>query len=84
MPTQPTPSDQTQDHVAGLEATVDDAITACDGDARGAVRALIVTMGVYEAEIAALQQETASLRAVISPGYVRGRVGGRKGADSDA
>lgn len=68
----------TEDTRDSLEATVDDAIAACEGDARGAVRALIITLGVFEAEVAALQKETAGLRAVISPGYVRGRVGGSK------
>ncbi len=81
----PTPApDASLEQAAALEATVDKAIAACNGDTRGAVRALIVTMSVYEAEIAALQQETASLRAVISPGYVRGRVGRGKGAGNDA
>ncbi len=67
-----------------LEAAVDDAITACDGDPRGAVRALFVTLSVYEAELAALREETASLRTVISPGTVRGRLGRRKGDSDDA
>lgn len=67
----------------GLEAAVDAAIAACDGDLRGAVRALVVTLDAYEAEIAALQEETASLRAVISPGYVRGRLSQRKGVSGD-
>ncbi len=74
MPVPTLVSDASLEQAAALEATVDEAIAACGGDTRGAVRALIVTMSVYEAEIAALQQETASLRAVISPGYVRGRV----------
>ncbi len=67
-----------------LEAAVGDAVAACDGDPRGAVRALLVTLSVYEAELAALREETASLRAVISPGYVRGRLGRRKDAGGDA
>ena len=66
-----------------LGAGVDDAIAACDGDLRATVRALVVTLDAYEAEVAALRKEVASLRAVISPGYVRGRLV-RKEAGDDA
>ena len=59
-----------------LEAAVDQAISSCDGDARAAVRALLLTLDVYEAELAALRDDIASIRAAVSPGYVRGRLGG--------
>ncbi len=71
------------DQAAGaLEAAVDEAVAACDGDLRGAVRALLVTLEAYEAELAALRREMGGLRAAISPGYVRGRLV-RKGADRE-
>ena len=73
----------TEEAPAGLKAVVDDAIAACDGDLRATVRARVVTLDAYEAEVAALRKEVASLRVVISPGYVRGRLV-RKEAGDDA
>jgi len=52
--------------VYGLEAAADHAIAACGGDAREAVKALIVASHFLEAQLA----ET---RAAVSTGYARGR-----------
>ncbi len=57
-----------------LEASVAEAIEACDGDLRATVRALIVAN-------AFLEQELEQARALISRGYVRGRHGRRRLAD---
>lgn len=51
---------------ARLEAAVDEAIRACDGDLRGAIRALIVANEF-------LEQELCAMFAAVSHGYVRGR-----------
>jgi hypothetical protein len=50
----------------GLEAAVDQAIAVCDGDARAAVRALIVANNLLEAEMA-------DLKKAVSHAYMRGR-----------
>jgi hypothetical protein len=49
-----------------LEGAADQAIAACGGDAREAVKALIVASDFLEAQIA-------ELRAAVSTGYSRGR-----------
>ena len=49
-----------------LNAATDQAIAACDGDARLAVKALIVANEYLEAEVKALQ-------AAVSTGYARGK-----------
>jgi hypothetical protein len=49
-----------------LDAAADQAIAACGGDARQAVKALLVTNEFLEAQIAELQ-------AVVSNGYARGK-----------
>ena len=54
-----------------LEAAVDQAVAACDGDLRGAVRALLVTLDATEAELEALKGEVARIEAAVSGGYVR-------------
>ena len=51
---------------AGLEAAVDEAIAACGGDPRAAVRALIVANNLLECEIA-------DLKKAVSHAYMRGR-----------
>jgi hypothetical protein len=58
---------------AALEAATDQAIAACDGDSRAAVRALIVVTGFHEARLQALSQEIAGLTAAVSRGFARGR-----------
>ncbi len=54
-----------------LEAAIDQAVTACDGDIRAAVRALLVTLDATEAELEALRGEVARIEAAVSGGYVR-------------
>ena len=49
-----------------LEAAVDDAIAACDGNMRAAIRALIVANNFLENEVAELMKS-------ISHAYTRGR-----------
>lgn len=55
--------------VDDLELSIDHVIAQCDGDARAAVRALIVANGFLERDIEAL-------RAAVSSGFVRGRFDG--------
>jgi hypothetical protein len=50
-----------------LEAVADKAIAACGGDAREAVKALIVANHYLETELE-------KLRASVSTGYARGKV----------
>ena len=56
-----------------LEHGVDEAIAACDGDARAAVKALLVIIELLERE-----QET--LATMVSKGYARGRIAARRGS----
>ena len=49
-----------------LESAADQAIAACGGDAREAVKALIVANSFLEEQIA-------ELRAAVSTGYSRGK-----------
>lgn len=53
-----------------LEAATDQAITACGGNARDAVKALIVANEYLESEVQELQ-------AAVSTGYARGYKFGR-------
>jgi hypothetical protein len=50
-----------------LEAAVDQAIAACGGDAREAVKALIVANQFLETDLE-------KLKAAVSTGYARGRI----------
>jgi hypothetical protein len=50
----------------GLEAAVDRAIAACDGNMRDTIRALIVANDFLEAEVGELMK-------AVSHAYVRGR-----------
>ena len=50
-----------------LEDGVDEAIAACDGNARAAVKALLVIIELLERE-----QETVA--TMVSRGYARGRI----------
>jgi hypothetical protein len=50
----------------GLEAAVDQAIAACGGDMRSAIRALIVANDYLESEVTELMK-------AVSQAYVRGR-----------
>ncbi|MDA9396260.1 hypothetical protein WN73_37735 [Bradyrhizobium sp. CCBAU 45394] len=58
--------EQTNPARDGLEAAADQAIEACGGDAREAVKALLVASEFLENEIA-------ELKAAVSKGYSRGR-----------
>jgi hypothetical protein len=49
-----------------LEAAVDEAIAACDGDKRAAIRALIVANNFLECEVSELMK-------AVSHAYTRGR-----------
>ena len=53
------------DH-AGLEAAVEQAITACGGDLRATIRALIVANNY-------LEEEVTELMKAVSHAYARGR-----------
>jgi hypothetical protein len=50
----------------GLEAAVDQAIAACDGDMRSTIRALIVANNYLETEVSELMK-------AVSHAYARGR-----------
>jgi len=50
----------------GLEAAVEQAIAACDGNTRAAVRALIVANNFLESEMG-------ELKKAVSHAYTRGR-----------
>lgn len=58
---------QQQPLVERYEAAVDEAIAACDGDTRGALKALIIANEYLEAELS-------SLCVAVSSGYARQRV----------
>lgn len=64
MPSEPVPADE--DPFAVLEAEVDQAIAACDGDLRATVRALLIGQAYLEAQIEVARREA-------SHGFVRGR-----------
>jgi hypothetical protein len=64
MPQRAAPNPQAD--VDRLNAATDQAIAACDGDARLAVKALLLT-------IEYLEEEMKSLQAAVSNGYARGK-----------
>ena len=64
MPHRPAP-DTPQDAIL-LEAAADQAIAACGGDMREAIKALIVANDFLETEVAELMR-------AVSQAYVRGR-----------
>ncbi len=72
MPTAAEPPDYARTAV-DIEVAVDHTIRACDGDARAAVRALIVAIGLHEDMIETLQRELAEATAALSQGFTRGR-----------
>ena len=57
-----------------LETAVDDAIAACDDDARAAVRALLVAAHFLEAELRELRDQVDGITTAVSRGYARGRL----------
>jgi hypothetical protein len=63
MSSAPNPAQSDADQ---LEATADQAIAACGGDAREAVKALIVANAFLETDLE-------KLRAAVSIGYARGK-----------
>jgi len=63
MSSGPQPNTQDADE---LEAAVDEAIAACDGDMRSTIRALIVANDYLESEVGELMK-------AVSHAYVRGR-----------
>jgi hypothetical protein len=56
-----------------LEISVDDAIAACEGDARAAIRVLLVALHHCQTELEQRNVEIAQLAQDISRGYSRGR-----------
>ena len=58
---QPMPAEDSE-----LEAAVDDAIAACDGNLRATIRALIVANNFLECEVSELMK-------AVSHAYTRGR-----------
>ena len=63
MPSSPQPN---QNDVDELEVAINQAIAACGGDARAAIRALILANDFLESEVSELMK-------VVSHAYVRGR-----------
>lgn len=63
MPSRPQPN---QNEVDELEVAVNQAIAACGGDARAAIRALILANDFLENEVSELMK-------AVSHAYVRGR-----------
>ncbi len=63
MPSSSQPTPEPDD---GLEAAVDQAISACGGDLRATVRALVVANDYLETEVAELMK-------AVSHAYARGR-----------
>jgi hypothetical protein len=59
-------SQQNAQDADALEAGVDQAISACDGDMRSTIRALIVANDHLESEVSELMK-------AVSHAYVRGR-----------
>lgn len=64
-------SGKSVDEVVALETAVEEAVAACEGDARAAVAALLVTLDATERELEALKVEVVRIEAVVSGGYVR-------------
>jgi hypothetical protein len=54
-----------------LEAAMEQAITACDGDLRATIRALVVANGFLAEQNTALSQELDYAWRWISPGFTR-------------
>ena len=66
MVSQPLPNPQQSD-AEQLEAAADQAIAACGGDTREAIKALIVANHFLETELE-------KLRTAVSAGYARGKL----------
>jgi hypothetical protein len=63
----PTASETSASEPVDLDVAADQAIAACGGDAREAVKALIVANGFLEVQLD-------ELRTKVSTGYPRGRL----------
>ena len=64
-------SHQTEPVLQDLDAAADQAISACGGDARQAVKALIVANDFLETQLEGLRKQ-------VSTGYARGRLPGTR------
>ena len=62
----PSPSQPSPEPDVGLEAAVDHAISACGGDVRATIRALLVANDYLETEVGELMK-------AVSHAYARGR-----------
>jgi hypothetical protein len=60
-----------------LDTAADQAIAACGGDAREAVKALIVANGFLETQLD-------ELRRKVSTGYARGRLSGARAGQDES
>jgi hypothetical protein len=65
-PAMPFKTQQAPDEDTELDAAVDEAIAACDGDLRATIRALIVANNFLECEVSELMK-------AVSHAYTRGR-----------
>jgi hypothetical protein len=65
MPSKSLPSEE---DAPELDAAIDQAIAACDGDLRSTIGALIIANSFLETEVA-------ELKKAVSHAYVRGRFG---------
>lgn len=65
--TEPALAASEPDTAAALDAEVDEAIATCAGDARAAVRALLVANAFIE-------QENERIQQAVSVGFSRGRI----------
>lgn len=54
-----------------LDVAIDEAMDACDGDARATIGALLVLVESMEGELASLKDEVARVESAVSGGYVR-------------
>ncbi|MDF2994691.1 MAG: hypothetical protein K0R27_328 [Xanthobacteraceae bacterium] len=71
MPSEPVPAERPS--FVGSDEDVDAVIELCEGDARAAVRVLILANAALEEEYAALEAEVEGLAHEVSRGYVRAR-----------
>jgi hypothetical protein len=60
------PASVPQSDAEQLEAATNEAVAACDGDVRAALKAMIVANAYLESELSALQ-------TAVSKGYARGK-----------
>ena len=67
--------DEPEQHGGGepiaLDAAVDQAVAACDGDPRAAIAALLVLLEANEEQLEALRIDVERIEATVSGGFVR-------------